>query len=153
MGVAPKYLRDAIWLPTSASSLHPLCFLDRRELFVPRTRTTMNKSRSFSLLALPFGISFHLQVVLLSYRPTFLCPYHFLKLLFSWRISNQKRLCWPTAVEGRYINTWIQYNTIWVYNIRIVPKTWYLTGAIFDWSLVVTTSSYSLCCIPFYSIF
>ena len=30
MGVAPKYLHDAIRLPTSASSLHPLRSLDRR---------------------------------------------------------------------------------------------------------------------------
>src|SRR6218665_1363817 len=41
MGVAPKYLRDAIRLPTSATSLRPLRSLDRRELFVPRTKTTM----------------------------------------------------------------------------------------------------------------
>src|SRR6218665_81257 len=33
MGVAPKYLRDAIRLPTSASSLRPLRSLDRRELY------------------------------------------------------------------------------------------------------------------------
>ena len=33
----------------SASSLRPLCSLDRRELFVPRTRKTMAKSRSFSV--------------------------------------------------------------------------------------------------------
>src|SRR6218665_797568 len=31
------------------SSLRPLRFLDRRELFVPQTRTTMAKSRSFSV--------------------------------------------------------------------------------------------------------
>src|SRR6218665_12869 len=49
MGVAPKYLHDAIRLPTSASSLHPLPSLDRRELFVPQTRTTMAMSRSLSL--------------------------------------------------------------------------------------------------------
>src|SRR6218665_17955 len=36
-------------LPTSASSLRPLRSLDRRELFVSRTRTTMAKSRSFSV--------------------------------------------------------------------------------------------------------
>ena len=47
MRVAPKYLRDAIRLPTSATSLHPLRSMDRRELFVPRTRTTMATSRSF----------------------------------------------------------------------------------------------------------
>src|SRR6218665_192606 len=50
MGVAPKYLRDAIRLPTSASSLRHLCSLERRELFVPRTRTTMDMSRSFSVI-------------------------------------------------------------------------------------------------------
>ena len=32
--------------------------------------------------------------------------------LFSWSYSNQKCLCLPMAVEGRYINTSIQYNTI-----------------------------------------
>ena len=41
MGVAPKYLRKAIRLPTSASSLRTICSLDKRELFVPRTRTIM----------------------------------------------------------------------------------------------------------------
>src|SRR6218665_979222 len=33
------------------------------------------------LLRLLFGIAFHLQVVLLSYRPIFLRPYHYLKLV------------------------------------------------------------------------
>src|SRR6218665_2201596 len=51
MGVAPKYLRDAIRLPTSATSLRPLRSMDRRELFVPRTRTTMALSRSFAVIA------------------------------------------------------------------------------------------------------
>ena len=51
MGVAPKYYRDAIRLPTSATSLRPLRSMDRRELFVPRTRTTMAMSRSFSVIA------------------------------------------------------------------------------------------------------
>src|SRR6218665_1309536 len=50
LGVAPKYLRYDIRLPTSASSLRPLRFLDRRDLFVPRTRTTMALSRSFSVI-------------------------------------------------------------------------------------------------------
>src|SRR6218665_3032549 len=81
MGVAPKYLRDVIRLPTSASSLPPLCSLERRELFIPRTRTTMAMFRSFSLLVLLCGIAFHLQLVLLSYHPIFLRPYHFLKLV------------------------------------------------------------------------
>src|SRR6218665_2066328 len=44
----PKYLHDAIRLPTSASSLCPLCSLDRQELFVPRTTIAM--SRSYSVI-------------------------------------------------------------------------------------------------------
>jgi len=59
MGVAPKYLRDAIRLLTSASTLRFLRCLDRRELFVPRTRTTslwLNLHVDpFRLLALPYG--------------------------------------------------------------------------------------------------
>ena len=51
MGVEPKYLRDAIRLPTSDTSLRPLRSMDRRELFVPRTRTTMAMSRSFAVIA------------------------------------------------------------------------------------------------------
>src|SRR6218665_2271692 len=35
----------------------------------------------FPLLALLFGIAFHLQLVLLSYHPIFLRPYYFLKLV------------------------------------------------------------------------
>src|SRR6218665_1576411 len=35
----------------------------------------------FPLVVLLFGIAFHLQLVLLSYHPIFLCPYHFLKLV------------------------------------------------------------------------
>src|SRR6218665_3789243 len=82
MGVAPKYLRDAIRLPTSATSLRPLRSMDRRELFVPRTRTAMAMSRSFAVIAPslwnrlpPSARFFH------SYHPIFLCTYHFLKLV------------------------------------------------------------------------
>src|SRR6218665_3653696 len=35
----------------------------------------------FRLLALPFGIAFHHQLVLLSYHAIFLLPYHFFKLI------------------------------------------------------------------------
>ena len=38
-------------LPKSATSLRPLRSMDRRELFVPRTRTTMAMSRSFAVIA------------------------------------------------------------------------------------------------------
>ena len=72
MGVAPKYLRDAIRLSTSATSLRPLRSMDRRELFVPRTRTTMPCLDLLPLLPLLFGIAFHLQLVLLFYHPIFL---------------------------------------------------------------------------------
>ena len=51
MGVAPKYLCDAIRLRTSATSLRPLRSMDRQELFVLRTRTTMAMSRSFAVIA------------------------------------------------------------------------------------------------------
>src|SRR6218665_2939209 len=84
MGVEPKYLRDAIRLPTSATSLRPLRSMDRRDLFVPRTRTTMANWRCLDLLPLLpllFGIAVHLQLVFLSYHPIFLRPYHFLKLV------------------------------------------------------------------------
>ena len=39
-------------------------------------------------------------------------PYHFLKLVSFLGVNRTKSACFPTAVEGRYINTWIQYNTI-----------------------------------------
>jgi len=29
-------------------------------------------------------------------------------IIYGWAVM--KRLCWPTAVEGRYINTLIEYN-------------------------------------------
>src|SRR6218665_3005482 len=50
-GVAPKYIRDAILLHTSDSSLRLLRSLDRRELFLPRTRTTMVMFKSFVVIA------------------------------------------------------------------------------------------------------
>src|SRR6218665_3658433 len=43
-----------------------------------------------SLLPLLFGIAFHLQLVLLSYHPIFLRPYHFLKLV-SFRGANRTK--------------------------------------------------------------
>jgi len=105
----------AIRLPTSASSLRPIRPLDGRELFVPRTRTTMAKSRSL----LVAGPSLWNRLPP-SARTSFLSSNLSTSLallktcLFSWSYmkSNQKRLCWPTPVEGRYVNTWIQYNTI-----------------------------------------
>src|SRR6218665_2487931 len=44
----------------------------------------------FSLLALLFGIAFHLQLVLLSYHPIFLRLYHFLKLV-SFLVANRTK--------------------------------------------------------------
>src|SRR6218665_1491135 len=101
MGGALKYLHDAIRLPTSASSLCPLRCLDRQELFVPQTRTTMAMSRSFSVI----GPSLwnHLPP---SARASFLSSNLSTSLslvktcLFSWSYSNQKCLCLPMAVGG-----------------------------------------------------
>src|SRR6218665_2347027 len=79
MGVAPKYLRDAIRLPP-----HPFV------LYVPWIGGiffSLGLGQPWpcldllSLLSLLFGIAFHLQLVLLSYHPIFLRPYHFLKLV------------------------------------------------------------------------
>jgi len=47
LGLAPKYLCDAIRRPTSASSLRSLRSSDRLDLFVPRVRTAMAQSRAF----------------------------------------------------------------------------------------------------------
>ena len=78
----------AKWVVERISSLRPLRSLDRRELFVHRTRTTMAKSRSFSVA----GPSLwnYLQLVLLSYHPIFLRPYHFLKLVSCLRANRTK---------------------------------------------------------------
>jgi len=47
------YMHEGMYirLPTSATSLRPLRSLDRRELFVPQTRTTIAMSRSFAVIA------------------------------------------------------------------------------------------------------
>jgi len=49
-GLAPKYLRDLIRLPISATSLRPLHSLDRHDLLVPRSRTAMAKTRAFAFV-------------------------------------------------------------------------------------------------------
>ena len=81
MEVAPKYLRDA-------SNFRP-----RPHPFVLYAPWTGGSFLSLGLgqpwpcldllplLPLLFGIAFHLQLVLLSYDPIFLQPYHFLKLV------------------------------------------------------------------------
>jgi len=83
MGVAPKYLHDAIRLPTSATSIRLLRSMDRRELLSVGLGQPWPCLDLLPLLPLLFGITFHLQLVLFSYHPIFLRPYHFLKL-FSW---------------------------------------------------------------------
>src|SRR6218665_3627088 len=80
MGMAPKYLRDAIRpLP------HPFVLYARwkggSSLFLGPGQPWPCLDL-FPLLALLFGIAFHLQLVLLSYHPIFLRPYDFLKLFF-----------------------------------------------------------------------
>src|SRR6218665_967144 len=50
-GVAPKYLRDHICSPLSATSHRPLRSLDRQiVLYVPRVRTTIAQTRSFATI-------------------------------------------------------------------------------------------------------
>src|SRR6218665_2039032 len=90
MGVAPKYLCDAIRLPTSASSLCPLrLWTGGSSLFLGLGQLCLNLD-PFRLLAILFGIAFHLQLVLLSYHPIFLRPYHFLKLV-SFLATNRTK--------------------------------------------------------------
>src|SRR6218665_2516518 len=74
----------------SASSLRPLRSFDRRELFVPRTRTTMAKFRSFSVVVSYLWNRFHFQLVLLSFPPILLRPYLFLKLVSFLRANRTK---------------------------------------------------------------
>ena len=50
IGQAPRYLHDLIRLPSSAISLRPLRSLDRPDLFVPRARTSMARTRAFTII-------------------------------------------------------------------------------------------------------
>src|SRR6218665_2625601 len=76
MGVAPKYLRDAIRLPTSTTSLRPLRSMDTVTggsfLSLGLGQPWWPCLNLLPLLPLLFGIAFHLQLVLLSYHPIFL---------------------------------------------------------------------------------
>jgi len=85
-------------------------------------RTILIINNPFRLLALPFGIAFHHQLVL-CYHPIFLLPYHFLSL-FLELIEPKAPL--PMAAEGRYINTWIPCHTIPMWNI------WYKQSLFLD---------------------
>jgi len=72
------------------TSVGKVTSLDRAR--VPRTRTTMAKSRSFSVAAsLPVGFAFHHQLVLLSYHPIFQRPYNFSKLVSFLGANRTKR--------------------------------------------------------------
>src|SRR6218665_2562506 len=100
MGVAPKYLRDTIRLPTPAFSLRPLCSLDRREHFIPRTRTTKAKASP--------SLWNRLQLVLLYYHPIFLHPYHILKLVSFLGANRTKTPLLAHGCRGalyKYLNT------------------------------------------------
>src|SRR6218665_3244467 len=67
----------------------------------------------FRLLVLPFGIAFHHQLVLLSYHPIFLLPYHFLKFVsFLGANRTKSASVGPRLLKCGIINTSIQYNTI-----------------------------------------
>src|SRR6218665_228759 len=66
------------------------------------------------LLPLLFRIAFHLQIVLLSYHPIFLRPYHFLKLVSFLGANRTKSasVCLWLLRGAIYI---LEYNTIqWV---------------------------------------
>ena len=55
----------------------------------------------FRLLALPFGIVFHLQLVLLSYNPILLSSYHFIKLVSFLEANRTKSASVdPRLVKG-----------------------------------------------------
>src|SRR6218665_764777 len=79
MGVAPKSLRDAIRLLSHPFILYaPWTGGSSLSLGLGQPWPCLDP---FPLLVLLFGIAFQLQLVLLSYRPIFRRPYHFLKLV------------------------------------------------------------------------
>ena len=84
--------------------------------FVPRTCLDL-----FPLLPYLFGIAFHLQLVLLSYHPIFLRPYHFLKLVSflgaNW--TKSASVC-PWLLRGAI--QILKYNTI-LYILQHSPKS------------------------------
>jgi len=94
--------------PYFNASLRPLCSLERRELLVPRTRTTMDWPclDPFPLLALPLGIAFHSCFFFSSnlFMSLTLLKTFFLELI------ELKALLLANGCWGRYINTRIQYN-------------------------------------------
>jgi|SRR6218665_1945139 len=62
-----------------------------------------NKKKALRIVALLFGIAFHLQLVLLCYPPIFLRPYLFLKhVSFLGANPNQKRLWGLLMREALY---------------------------------------------------
>src|SRR5688572_8826226 len=67
LGLAPKYPRDVIRPPLSASSHRPLRSLDRSDLFVPRARTTIAQTRSFAIIGPLYGMPFSSLCVRLSF--------------------------------------------------------------------------------------
>src|SRR6218665_565673 len=88
MAVALKYIRDAIRLLP-----HPFV------LYAPwigGSFLSLRLGQSWPcldllpLLPLLFGIAFHFQLVLLSYHPIFLRPYHFLKLVYFLEANRTK---------------------------------------------------------------
>ena len=92
-GLAPKYLADVLLRPLSASSHRPLRSLNRLELLVPHTRTSMAQSRSFTSIgpslwnALSPSTRSRILASILSST---------LNLLFSKPFSS----LWPCALEA-----------------------------------------------------
>jgi len=91
MGVVHKYLRDAIRLPTYPPYpfVHYARLTDGTSLSLGLGQLWLNLD-PFRLLALPFGIAFHLQLVLLSYHPIFIRSDYFLKLVSFLGINRTK---------------------------------------------------------------
>ena len=95
-GYAPKYLRDLIRLPISATSLRPLRSLDRHDLLFPRARTAMAKTRAFAFIgpALWNQLSPSTCLVLLTGGPStsFRCLKTAFFKFFSVGLSHWERL-------------------------------------------------------------
>src|SRR6218665_1579227 len=101
MGVASKYLYDAIRpLPYPFVLYAPLTSGSSLSLGLGQLWVNLDP---FRLLALPFGIAFHHQLVLLSYHPIFLFPYHFLKLV---------SLLGANRTKGASVCPWLLRGTI-----------------------------------------
>ena len=104
LGLAPMYLSDLIRSPLSASSHRPLRSLDRADLFVPRARTTIAQTRSFTIIgpslwnSLPSTLRGTLLSGLLSTSLSLLKTYFFSRVIALGALLN------GLGCERRYRN-------------------------------------------------